>query len=189
MDTLALHLLDLLNNSYRSGADTVKLEITEFVKESVCFIDLCDNGKGMSGEILSQIRQPFFTTKQTKNNGMGIPLALQHAEATGGYLKITSQERKGTRLQMLFHTRSNAMLSWGNIPEILALCITSYPFQNLIYTHYVQGVCFHTASKLLKAIFQHENLPTSEHIQAVREYLTLRERKLNEYKQAISTIS
>lgn len=188
MNTLALHLLDLLNNSYRSGADTVKLEITEYIKESVCFIDLSDNGQGMSDEILLQAGQPLFSTKQTGRNGMGLPLALQHAEATGGYLKLISQEGKGTRLQILFNTRSEAMLPWGDVTEILAMCITSYPRQDLIYTHYVQGNCFHTSSKLLKAMFQQENLPTVENIRAIRKYLTLHERQLNEYKRTISTI-
>lgn len=178
MNALALHILDLLNNAYFSGADAVRLTITEIPLESLCFIDLSDNGKGMSKEMLLHVFDPFFSTKTTPNTGKGIPLAKNYAENTGGYLKIRSQEKTGTHLQMLLHTHSESMLPWGDMAGILSLCFTSYPNQELSYTHYVQSKYFHTTSSLLKMRWEKTKLQHPQTIQQIKKYLTREENKL-----------
>jgi two-component system sensor histidine kinase AtoS len=55
-----------------------------------------DSGPGMTQEVLKNIFNPFFTTKDT---GTGLGLAITHKVITehGGRIEVTSEEGKGTR--------------------------------------------------------------------------------------------
>jgi len=58
-----------------------------------------DNGRGIPGEELSRIFEPFQTTKR---GGMGLGLAIVHriVEAHGGRVAIESEEGKGTLVEI-----------------------------------------------------------------------------------------
>ena len=101
MKEIALHMLDIAENSLDAGATRIKLglELTsygmlEFVVE--------DNGKGMNENILFRTADPFFTSRTTRRIGMGIPMLRQHAEQTGGNLEVLSKVGYGTRLKATF---------------------------------------------------------------------------------------
>ena len=50
MRELALHILDLVQNSIEAGAGKVTLEIVEDLKSDTLAIRVSDNGKGMTQE-------------------------------------------------------------------------------------------------------------------------------------------
>ncbi|MEN9289732.1 MAG: Sensor protein FixL, partial [Pseudomonadota bacterium] len=57
-------------------------------------IHVKDNGPGLSPEILSQLFQPFVTTKPG-NLGMGLPIARRLAEQHGGKLENIASDQGG----------------------------------------------------------------------------------------------
>ncbi|MEW6777348.1 MAG: HAMP domain-containing sensor histidine kinase [Bdellovibrionota bacterium] len=60
-----------------------------------------DNGPGMTPEILSQIFQPFFSTKgKGKGTGLGLYLSHQVVGRLGGEIRVSSQVGKGTRFEI-----------------------------------------------------------------------------------------
>jgi two-component system NtrC family sensor kinase len=62
-------------------------------------ITISDKGKGMSDTALSQIFQPFFTTKGSVGNGLGLWVSKQIVEKHDGSIRVrssTNGPRQGT---------------------------------------------------------------------------------------------
>ena len=135
MKDLALHILDILQNSVTAGATLVKLQIDELPGIDKYSVKFTDNGKGMTEEIRKQVSDPFFTTRTTRKVGLGLPLLKQNAERTGGSFTIQSQPGKGTEVEVSFGYSHIDRLPAGDISGTLALTVSSYPEIEFIYTH------------------------------------------------------
>ncbi|MCQ2028476.1 response regulator [Stutzerimonas zhaodongensis] len=62
---------------------------------------VCDNGCGMTPEILARATEPFFTTKGPgKGTGLGLSMAHGLAEQSGGRLQVHSTPEKGTTIEL-----------------------------------------------------------------------------------------
>ena len=79
MKEIALHILDIAENSVRAGAAEVIIGLEQ--KSRWLKISIADNGKGMDPEELERTADPFYTSRTTRRVGMGIPLFRQHAAA------------------------------------------------------------------------------------------------------------
>ena len=74
-----------------------KIEVRTRSDDSNVYIDVSDNGKGMSTEILNQIFEPFFTTKGAgEGTGLGMAISQQIMEQHNGDIKAVSTEGVGT---------------------------------------------------------------------------------------------
>ena len=94
MRDLSLHLLDLAQNSISAGASLVTIRLT-LGEDRMLTMELIDNGKGMSPELLAQVTSPFATTRTTRKVGLGIPMMKENAEKAGGTFSLESEEGKG----------------------------------------------------------------------------------------------
>ncbi len=96
-------LLNLFINALQAMQDGGDLTITTRYSETEdeVVLTVADTGIGMSEDILSQVFQPFFTTKDT---GLGLGLNIVHKiiKEHGGYITITSTEGEGTDMQLNF---------------------------------------------------------------------------------------
>jgi len=135
MKDLALHILDILQNSVMAGATMIKLRIDEIPDEDRYMVKFTDNGKGMDAEMVKHVTDPFFTTRTTRKVGLGLPLLKQNAERTGGSMTIHSQPGKGTEVEVEFSYKHIDRLPSGDIPGTLALTASSYPAIDFKYTH------------------------------------------------------
>jgi len=65
-------------------------------------ISVEDSGAGIPSELLSKIREPFFTTRHASGGmGLGISIALGIVKAHHGSLDICSEQGKGTRVEIV----------------------------------------------------------------------------------------
>ena len=135
MKDLALHILDILQNSVMAGATMIKLRIDEIPDEDRYMVKFTDNGKGMDAEMVKHVTDPFFTTRTTRKVGLGLPLLKQNAERTGGEMTINSQPGKGTEVEVEFSYKHIDRLPSGDIAGTLALTASSYPAIDFKYTH------------------------------------------------------
>ena len=58
-------------------------------------ITIADTGTGIAADILSRVREPFFTTKGAYGNGMGLAIVQEIIAHHQGRLKIRSSTRSG----------------------------------------------------------------------------------------------
>jgi signal transduction histidine kinase len=65
------------------------------------YMDVIDQGEGMSQEQLKKIFDPFFSTKY-QGRGLGMSVVLGILRGHGGAVKIQSQPGKGTTVRVLF---------------------------------------------------------------------------------------
>lgn len=96
MQELSLYILDIAQNCIRAEATEVTISICENPEEDFFQLIIRDNGRGMSPEILSKVKDPFYTTRTTRKVGLGIPLFSELARLCEGEMEIESQPGVGT---------------------------------------------------------------------------------------------
>ncbi|MCB5287661.1 MAG: tetratricopeptide repeat protein [Candidatus Cloacimonetes bacterium] len=80
---------------------TKTILIRTYRKNNSVILELEDNGCGIPEGILSQAPQPFLTTKDVgKGMGMGLVIAYSIVKSMNGMIKIESNHRKGTKIQI-----------------------------------------------------------------------------------------
>ncbi len=67
-------------------------------------ISVQDNGVGMSQEVLSSLFTRFFSTKDGRGTGLGLPVVKKIAEEHGGVLEVDSEPGKGTTFRLRLPT-------------------------------------------------------------------------------------
>ena len=104
-------LFNMLNNSRDIFVER-KIEKPEIwikleKRETDYCITLLDNGKGIDGEIIDKIFDPYFTTKNTKKgSGLGLYMAKSMIEKQmDGQIEIQNQ-REGAEFKITLHLKS-----------------------------------------------------------------------------------
>ncbi len=73
------------------------------------FVEVSDNGGGMSAETLSRIFDPFFSTKFA-GRGLGLAAVLGIVRGHKGAIKVYSEPDKGSTFRLLFPCRASSEL-------------------------------------------------------------------------------
>lgn len=133
MEDLSLHILDIVENSLRAGAKNVEIKLCEDKEKDLLTLKIKDDGKGMDKETINKCYNPFFTTKEDKKIGLGIPLLYQSAKEAGGNLKIVSKEGKGTKMTATFKLSNIDIKPRGNIEETMKVLKAAHKDIKFIY--------------------------------------------------------
>ena len=93
---MEIALLNIIVNAMEAMTGENSLLVLETgEKNGQCIITIRDNGKGMDGETLAKVFDPYFTSK-TNGNGLGMTntqnIILNHK----GKIEVVSEEGKGT---------------------------------------------------------------------------------------------
>lgn len=80
-------LFDLLNNAQEASEDSKTFYLRLYKDSSLIYLEVTDQGAGLSKEILSRLGEPFVTSK-VHGNGLGLYSASMMAQASGGEFKI-----------------------------------------------------------------------------------------------------
>lgn len=135
MNELSLHILDICQNSIKADADLVTVIIDEDTINNTFTITIEDDGKGMSGKTLSQVSDPFFTTRTTRKVGLGISLFKMAAELSDGGLEISSVEGEGTKVITTFKHDHINRVPLGAIDETVRILCLNEKNIDILYKH------------------------------------------------------
>jgi hypothetical protein len=128
MPDLAMHILDIVENSTRAGAKNISLDIVEDSRANIVTISIIDDGKGMTEEELKRALDPFYTTKRERRKvGLGLPMLRETTEQAGGSLVVTSAPGKGTKVRARMVLNHIDRPPLGDINETLQIVIATNP--------------------------------------------------------------
>lgn len=148
---LALHVLDICENAVRAGATRIDITIREDTGADILNIEIVDNGSGMDPAVRLQALDPFFTTKQGRRIGLGLPLLAQAAEAAGGSVRILDAPSGGTRVIATFKLGHPDRQPVGDMGGVVAMLLSTTDTLDIKYTHIADGERFVFDSARLRA--------------------------------------
>ena len=127
MEDLALHIMDVVENSLTGGATVIIVRIEENTAENELIISIQDNGTGMDKNQVKQALDPFYTTKDNKRIGLGLPMFRQAAVESGGSMDIMSKPGIGTIVQAIFGLDHPDRKPLGDIEGTIRLLRVFHP--------------------------------------------------------------
>lgn len=92
-------LINLVLNSSQAMPRGGIIEISTWEKEGRVFMQVRDNGQGISQEILPQIFNPFFTTKE-QGTGLGLSIVHRIIGDYQGKIKVESTVNEETKVMI-----------------------------------------------------------------------------------------
>jgi len=132
---LSLHLLDIAENSISAGASRIVISVREDLVADELWLEVVDNGKGMSPEMVANVLDPFVTTRTTRRVGLGIPLLKQAAEACVGFLTVESELGVGTKLTAKFQHSHIDRMPLGNLEDTFITLLLGTPAVNWVFKY------------------------------------------------------
>jgi anti-sigma regulatory factor (Ser/Thr protein kinase) len=139
---LALHILDIAENSVRAGAKTVFLDITEDRMQDRLTIEIRDDGTGMDEATLKKAMDPFYTSKKVRRVGLGLPMLAEASERAGGSFAIESCEGMGTKVAVEFQLGHLDRQPLGDLTGALLALIAGNVGVDFVCRHECEGRLF-----------------------------------------------
>jgi anti-sigma regulatory factor (Ser/Thr protein kinase) len=124
---LALHLLDIIENSISAGASRIIVIIEEDLMADKLRMSVEDNGKGMDAAMVARVIDPFVTSRTTRKVGLGIPLLKAAAEDCNGSLTIESSLGSGTKVAVEFQHSHIDRMPLGDLPGTFLVLVVASP--------------------------------------------------------------
>ena len=112
------------------------IELLEDQSNDRLTLSVQDDGKGMDEETINRALDPFFTTKDRKEVGLGLALLSQAAQQAAGELKIVSKRGKGTKVTAVFQLSHPDMKPIGDVFATMTTLVAGNPstqFLSLIH--------------------------------------------------------
>jgi len=153
---LALHLLDIAENSVAAKAQNITISVNE--DSSADKLEMCviDDGIGMDEATVVRVVDPFYTSRTTRKVGLGLPFLKQAAEACNGSLQIQSTLRKGTQVKVTFQRSNIDRMPLGDLAGTFLSLLIANPDINWDFNYAVDG-----------REFKFESLPVTQALEGI----------------------
>lgn len=135
MREIALHILDLAENSVSAGASIITITIIEDLLRNQLSIKIEDDGKGMDQETVARVIDPFVTSRTTRKVGLGIPLLKAAAEGCNGHFEITSELGVGTAIMIEFEYDHIDRMPLGNVADTFLNLLIAHPENHWVFNY------------------------------------------------------
>lgn len=175
MKELSLNILDIAQNSVKAKAENILIKLIE--TNETLTLTIQDDGCGMSKETVENVMNPFYTTRTTRNVGLGVPLLKLAAEQTGGGIRIESVSRNdnpdvhGTTVTADFYKNHLDFTPLGDVVSTVTTLIQGEPDIEWRFVHEINGQSVELDTKELREILGDVPLDTYEVIKWIEDYL------------------
>jgi anti-sigma regulatory factor (Ser/Thr protein kinase) len=141
MREIALHILDIAENSVAAGAKAATISILENADNDQLLVTIQDNGKGIDKERIAEVVDPFITSRTDRKVGLGIPLFKAAAELCNGGFEIKSEPGNGTIVQAMFQLSHIDRMPLGDVSNTFLNLLVAHPEINwkFNYTRILNG--------------------------------------------------
>ncbi|MGO4889581.1 transporter substrate-binding domain-containing protein [Anaerobacillus sp. MEB173] len=96
---LIINAVDAMDE--KQSQELLQITINAYQKAENVYIEVIDEGVGMTSEVLHNVFEPFYTTK-AKGTGLGLSIAKQFVQENGGRFTIESEQGAGTIVTLIF---------------------------------------------------------------------------------------
>jgi len=135
MREIALHLLDIAENSVAAESRNILIDVAEDLQSDLLRVSVRDDGRGMDAETAKRVLDPFYTTRTTRKVGLGIPLLKLAAEQAEGGLSLKSEPGKGTRIKASFRHSHIDRMPLGDVGTTFLTLLISYPHIHWVFSY------------------------------------------------------
>ena len=132
-DQLREMLANLITNSIDSIAAEGLIRVRTFFRNDRIFLQIADNGAGMSEEVKARCLEPFFSTKREAGTGMGLGIVYGTVRRHDGEISIESRLNSGTTVTVslaLKHEKAEEIAPAADpaqIPSLKILLVEDEP--------------------------------------------------------------
>jgi hypothetical protein len=123
---IALHILDLVENSVRAGAGIVEVSVEEQPGTDTISVSVEDDGPGLDVPVETAV-DPFFTTKEGKKTGLGLSLLKHRAEQAGGSFRLERSHLGGLAVRAVMPMSNVDRSPLGDLAATLASVVCTNP--------------------------------------------------------------
>jgi hypothetical protein len=127
MREIALHLLDIAENSAAADSRNISIETHEDLFRDLLIASVTDDGRGMDAQTARYVQDPFYTTRTTRKVGLGIPLLKLAAEQADGSFSLQSEPGKGTKVEAVFRHSNIDRMPLGDLSSTYLTVLISHP--------------------------------------------------------------
>ncbi|OGP14018.1 MAG: hypothetical protein A2052_06240 [Deltaproteobacteria bacterium GWA2_54_12] len=93
--------LNVIVNASQAVQENARINILSVKVNGQAFIEISDNGPGMSEEVRKRIFDPFFSTKPVgKGTGLGLSIAYNIIKEHGGTIEVDSRPGLGAKFRI-----------------------------------------------------------------------------------------
>jgi len=172
MEELSLHILDIVQNSISAMAKIVSIAVMEDDRNDRLTVVVEDNGRGMSGETVKRVLDPFYTTRTTRKVGLGLPLLGAVAEVCGGSVVINSELGKGTSVRASFTLSHIDRPPLGSMVDTMVTLIVCNPDIDFFYEHSTPRGKFEFDTRLVRREVPDIPLGEPDVLEWIRSYIS-----------------
>lgn len=127
MKEISLHLLDIAENSVAAESKNISIHVHEDLAHDRLSACVIDDGRGMDAVTAQQVQDPFYTTRTTRNVGLGIPLLKLAAEMADGSFSLQSDLGRGTWVEAEFRHSHIDRMPLGDVPSTFLTLLIAHP--------------------------------------------------------------
>ncbi len=135
MEDISLHILDIAENALKAEATRIEIHVIEDVENDRLRLQILDNGKGMDGQMVQTVTDPFVTTRTERRVGLGLSLLAESTRMAGGDIRIKSDPGKVTMIEADFVYSNIDRKPLGYIVQTMMVLIAGNPGVDFHYSH------------------------------------------------------
>ncbi|MEW5960311.1 MAG: ATP-binding protein [Chloroflexota bacterium] len=162
MREIALHILDIAENSVSAGAQRIEISVEEDLLNDRLNISIKDDGRGMDKDLLASVTNPFVTSRTTRKVGLGLPLFKAAAEACGGHLHLDSTPGRGATVDVQFQRSHIDRMPLGDLVGTWRILLVGFPDVRWLFRYRAK---IKTADAAAEFVFDSE--PLKQELQEV----------------------
>jgi len=171
LQDIAMYILDIGNNSIRAKASFVEISFVESSQLDSCTLKIDDDGCGMSAKQLENVRNPFYTTRNTRKVGLGMSFLDQLASQCNGNLVIESEVGKGTKLTLNYQRSHFDAPPIGDIASSMIALIQADGKMEYLFSYEIDRTNFEFDTKQIKELLDGVSITEPSILLWLKDYI------------------